>query len=407
MITRYSHLINSQIVFSHLLTQLPLLFAAVVASGSSLLMPSVIGAYLRFSDLTQSQISVMASLEMAGVLLVSATSFIWLKFINFQRVIVISIALLIALNSATVVFNNQPWATEIGLILRFIAGLVTGVVYSTAVYLLAQKGTATGAYACLVSLQILYGSIGFLLLPVLTQTMGLNSIYAFFNLAALFSLVLCARCGLFTKPASSLLAQNNEKMQARNKTNISAIVQGFLAIVAYYIVQGSLWVYIEPIGLAKGLSAIQVGLILSIGFSLSILGSLYCQKFYARYGIGRVIWGVLLLQLGCLYLLYLPLSNTYSLFVFALTTIVYQLLWSFVVPFMMTLMSSSNAGGGYSALSISAFKIGLIIGPLLAVKITSSFSYQTLILVSGLGLIISAYFQYKASKNINYAIYSR
>lgn len=399
MITKRYYLFNTGFFLPNLFYVLPLLLAAVVAAGSSLLMPSVIGTYLRFTELTNQQVSIMTSLEMLGILLTSASSFYWLKYVNYRKATLITLILLLLSNSLNMFYNTINWPIESWYLLRFVAGLATGVTYAIAVVLIAKKEAMKNIFAWLVSLQIAYGSIGFIVLPLLTAQLGLAGLYVFFNLIAVIALLSC-----LSRRVCATQSSANTVIKKSHKTSLhefGLVVKVFLAIVVYYIVQGSVWAYIEPIGISKGLSALQVGTILSTGFGISIIGSLYCQKVYEKIGVARAIWLAVGLQISCLTALILPSNNTYPLITFAFATIIYQLLWSFMVPIMMKLMSASNRYKNHSALSISAFKIGLIIGPLFAAHVIYGANFNLLISIAMVGLFLSAYLLYAAVKKTN------
>lgn len=372
---------------SELLNYLPLLFAAVVGAGSSLLMPSVIGAYTNYSQLNPSQISMMTSLEMLGVLITSASSFLWLRLINFHKVVFMMLMLLFITNSINMLFVSVNFPTYSLLFIRFLAGLETGIIYAIAVVAIAKQQNAVKLFSSLISCQIAYGTIGFSCIAGISQYLGLASIYIFFNFFILLTLIICFFCDGFSGN-DDLTHKQNGTFKSNYKNSL-ILLKVVLAIALYYVVQGSVWAYIEPIGILLGLTPLQIGSILSLGFTLSIIGSLWSLKIYKLLGQRLTVWLIILLQVICLLVLNYIKASPWTLYLFAITTIVYQILWSLIVPLMMTLLSLIDNTKYYSAWSISAFKIGLIVGPLLAATIINLSGYELLINISCVLLVTS------------------
>ncbi|MBE0379870.1 MFS transporter [Pseudoalteromonas prydzensis] len=382
---------------SDLLNYLPLLFAAIVGAGSSLLMPSVIGAYTNYSDLNPSQISIMTSLEMLGVLITSASSFLWLRLINFHKVVFMMLMLLFMTNSINMLSVSLNWASYSLFIIRFLAGLETGIIYAIAVVAIAKQQNAVKLFSSLISCQIVYGTIGFSCIAAISQYLGLASIYIFFNFFILLTLIVCFFFDGFSKSYDRNYKQN--RTLKNNYKDSQLLLKIVLAIVLYYVVQGSVWAYIEPIGISLGLTTLQIGSILSIGFTLSIVGSLWCLKIYKRLGQRVTVWLIICLQVICLLALNYIKASQWVLYLFAITTIVYQILWSLIVPLMMAVLCLIDNTKQYSAWSVSAFKIGLIVGPLLAATVINLSGYEILINISCILLVISGLLLTHALKN--------
>ncbi|WP_374991011.1 MFS transporter [Pseudoalteromonas haloplanktis] len=386
MITnRYS--LPSFYINSKVLNYLPLLFAAIVGAGSSLLMPSVIGAYVNFSHLTPSQIGVMTSSEMLGILITSASSFLWLKLINYHKTVLVVLTLLLITNSLNMLFVIANWSAYALFVLRFIAGLETGIIYAIAVVVIGQQKNTERLFSSLVSCQIVYGSIGFSCITALSQYLGLASIYIFFNIFIMLALSACFLGNGF-RQIHHVVSIQSQTLSSNTEKNF-LLLKVVLAIALYYVVQGSVWAYIEPIGISLGLSSIQIGGILSVGFTLSFIGSLCSLNVYRKMGRSSTVWVTICLQIICLLTISYAPTGLWTAYLFAVATIVYQVLWSLIVPLMMALLCLSDNTKQYSAWSISAFKIGLIVGPLFAVALISLSGYEILINVSCIVLVIS------------------
>ncbi|MDQ9090210.1 MFS transporter [Pseudoalteromonas haloplanktis] len=350
-------------------------------------MPSVIGAYVNFSHLTPSQIGVMTSSEMLGILITSASSFLWLKLINYHKTVLVVLTLLLITNSLNMLFVIANWSAYALFVLRFIAGLETGIIYAIAVVVIGQQKNTERLFSSLVSCQIVYGSIGFSCITALSQYLGLASIYIFFNIFIMLALSACFLGNGF-RQIHHVVSIQSQTLSSNTEKNF-LLLKVVLAIALYYVVQGSVWAYIEPIGISLGLSSIQIGGILSVGFTLSFIGSLCSLNVYRKMGRSSTVWVTICLQIICLLTISYAPTGLWTAYLFAVATIVYQVLWSLIVPLMMALLCLSDNTKQYSAWSISAFKIGLIVGPLFAVALISLSGYEILINVSCIVLVIS------------------
>ncbi|WP_404343390.1 MFS transporter [Pseudoalteromonas mariniglutinosa] len=344
-------------------------------------MPALIGSYLRFSQFSEGQIGFLFSIEMLAVLCVSLSSVIWLKYLNPQTACLVALVFLFTFNCINIYYYELNLGFLALLLLRLLAGLATGFIYSIALVGIAKISSTHNLFAWLVVCQIAYGTLAFSVLPFLSNYYHFAALYMFYNAFVGLAILL-----FLLYPINKLFNKASLQVGFKSIRIAPRTLWVLLAVVTYYIVQGSIWGYIEAIGVSMGLTIAQIGMVLSLGFSLSILGAFYSQFIYKKIGGSTSVWLTVLMQTVCLIALLLPIQQT--LWVFAVATILYQLLWSFIVPIMMSLLSDAN--DEHSALSISGFKCGLIIGPVIAAPLLKLASFTLLIMFAVVLLIITA-----------------
>jgi predicted MFS family arabinose efflux permease len=69
---------------------------------------------------------------------------------------------------------------------------------------------------------------------------------------------------------------------------------------------------------------------------------------------------------------------------------VYQIFWSFVVPVMMGIFNDVDPSGRLIVFCLSAFKVGLMLGPPIAALAISTFSLTAVLPLGAVAIVLSA-----------------
>ncbi|MDU0113239.1 MFS transporter [Psychrosphaera aquimarina] len=356
---------------------LGLLLVAMMGAAVTTLMPLMVGAYSDSGHFTTQQVGWLTSADVAGILIASATAFLWGRRVNWRVVTSLGLLIFIACNIASTHITDFSHL----MMIRFVAGVACGASYAISLAAFGDFKKPDQAFGAVVTTQVVFGTIGFWILPNLISVDGLDSIFEFFNLFLIPALILI----LITCPKNS---KTSTVGAFQIDGNLKAAVYVFLGVVAYYFAQGTVWAYLERIGVDAQLTNTQIGLILGLGFAISAIGSIISGMYVDRYGRNSGLYLTALIQIPCLAVLYFMTPET-AFWIYAVSTIVYQIMWSFVVPIMMALFSDIDSAGKLIVLCVSAFKVGLVIGPPVAALTINYFPVREVLWLGAISIIVS------------------
>jgi MFS family permease len=331
-----------------------LLLITMMGAAVTSLMPLIVGAYSDSGKFTAQQVGWLTAADIAGILVASVSAFFWCRRVNWQRYVLAGLVIFMGANFLSTTVSDFFGLT----IIRFVAGCGCGVMYAIALAALSDLKKPEVAFGAVVSIQVMFGTVGFFLLPGFIADNDISVIFHFFNLCLLPTLILC----LLSFPLNTKHQQIGT-LKIKGSTKAAAFI--FTGVVVYYFAQGVVWGYLERIGVDAQIIYTDIGIILGVGFALSVIGSIvsgyYVEKLSRRSG----LLVTAIIQLPCLFALYqMEPANAY--WVYAISTVLYQLMWSFVVPIMMAIFSDVDRSGKLVVVCVSAFKMGLVIGPPLA-----------------------------------------
>lgn len=268
-----------------------------------------------------------------------------------------------------------------------------GAAYAISLAALGDYKKSDMAFSAMVTIQVVFGTVGFWILPSLIGNYGLAGIFQFFNACLIPALIFC----FITYP-------NNQKRQdclgLNIDGNLKAALYVFLGVVVYYFAQGTVWAYLERIGVAVNLSGAEIGEVLGIGFAISALGSMLSGLYVRKWGRNSGLYLTAIIQVPCLVALYMMGENN-AFWIYAISSIIYQVLWSFIIPIMMAIFNDIDKSGKLIVLCVSAFKAGLVIGPPVAGLVVTYFHVKEVLWLGGVAIIAGVWITVKANELIN------
>lgn len=354
-----------------------ILLIAMMGASVTILMPLLVGAFTDSGLFSTTQVGYLASAEIAGILISSASAYLWVRRIPWRSWTQLSLLAFIACNLAT------SWIVtyELVVLLRFVAGLACGVSYAIALAALGDQSRVDKAFGVMVTIQVIFGTAGFALLPYVIGPFGYAGIYQCFNLFLLMAFVL----SFFSFPTNQK-PQKAFRIDLHGRWLAAGLV--FAGTIAYYFAQGTVWAYLERIGVNAGLSVAEVGAILGVGFAISAIGSMMSSWFVSHIGRNRSLIITAAVQLPCLAALYW-LSEGNAWLVYAIATIIYQVFWSFIVPIMMAIFNDVDKSGRLIVFCVTAFKIGLVLGPPAAAFTIGIASLNEVLWLGAVAIVVS------------------
>ncbi|MET0986871.1 MAG: MFS transporter [Steroidobacteraceae bacterium] len=347
----------------------------VIAMASLLWMPALLGVLAKGYGMTPQQLSYLAFAETIGFMLGAlATSGQTLRFL--VRAVPIACAVLIALNLALVLFAPP----ESFLVIRALAGIASGVGYCYALKVCGMSSHPTRNFGLLTGAMSLMMIIGFQTLAfVIDSRVGGSQVSAAggyqdaahvaFGAYAAFA-ALAAVILLFNRPPQAAI---DERAATRSAGGLSApVLIGLLSIVLSFIGQGSIWAFLQTLGVAHGFSVTGVANAMSVWAIMGIAGSLAAAVLPS--GVSRSLaLGIALITLWCgLYALYAPRSLAW----YVVGCAIGGGYWNFFISVLLGLLARIDHTGRGSVLGGTISSAGAATGPLFAGMLIVGNNYQ-------------------------------
>jgi predicted MFS family arabinose efflux permease len=343
-------------------------------AASLLLAPVMVGGLVTTLDFSAQQAGYIISTELAGLALAAIPAALWLSRFNWQRVLYIMLVILIAGNFLTSTLTDYSTF----LIVRFVTGFTAGLSLAVSMSVINLTRDPDRSLGFWFSVQLLLTVVGLALLPGFISSFGVGAIYA---LLAVFQFVLLFAVRFI--PAGGVVEQTVEDKS--DKSGLLLALLGFVSIFLFEAAIMGLWTYYERIGDAGGLPAQSIAYALSIGTFVGFLGSLAAAGLSTRFG--RLI--PIAIGIGLAIVSILMLRIDFSLILFVLSASAFCFAWYFSLPFLMAAIANIDASGRLLIFVNFVTGVGLTLGPAVAAKLQTEDSYEPVIWMGVISLVIS------------------
>jgi predicted MFS family arabinose efflux permease len=316
-------------------------------------LPVITGALAEDRGLGSEQLGALASIAMGTTFLSSmlVTSIV-ARF--RRRPMVICALLLMVLGHCGFVWGGQRFYL---LALSGVAsGFGGGVCYSMCLGILAAARNSVRVFSILLFCQVLVTGVELAGLPLVANATGVSGVFAV--LAAV------SAAALFLTP---LIPEGRAHYDdaVLGTLGTARVLSGGLSlagVVSFYVAIGSLWTFLERMGVSLKLTSAFVGSALSIGNLLSLFSTLIAVAFASRVGAGRALFLSLVILAAALAVM----GSALTVPTYLGGTAVFFLSWNLIDIFQATAISGLDRAGRFTALIPAAQSLGNTLGPALA-----------------------------------------
>ncbi len=346
-----------------------LLLVGTVTEAMFLLLPSFVGALGDVLHLSATRIGLLASADLTGIALMTATAPWWLRRVSWRPTVLASLAAFLLINMVCFAIRSF-WPL---LCVRLLAGLTAGVAYPVALAGVLDTTRADRNTGLLISLQVVFGAAGVYAIDAVRLAWRLDAFYVFLSGWLLITLLVSARWypeDPADRPASGPMAW-------RSLAGRGSLVAAGTAL--YFLMIGAVWGYLEGIAREAGLSLEQTGTALSVGLVVSLLGSGAAAWLGLRFGRARPLMLSALVQVISLGLLTRLSHYADPITAFFLINAVFQIMWSYVVPYFIIIFNDVDTTGRFVAVYGTASHLTLAIGPYAGGLIIANRPYTSLL----------------------------
>jgi MFS family permease len=346
-----------------------------VAMMSALLwMPSFFGVLHDSYGMAAGTLGNLAFAELGGFLF--GTLFTSTKTIaQLKRWALLACAALVAVNVAMLLRESLPF-----IVMRPLAGFASGIGFGYVLKLCSASARPTRHFGILTALMSLMMIIGFQSVAYFVDRLGMKAgavdIEGVKNVA---KLIFGAYTTLAIVAAGVLLS--NSPPQPDNQSDAPAkqhgipppmVMVGLLAILLSFAGQGSIWAFLQTLGISHGFTVGGVANAMSAFAIMGIVGSLVAAAVPHRLPRSLLIGGALLALFGGLYALYAPASLIWYIAGCAIG----GFYWNFVLPLLLGILARIDPTGQGSVLGGTMSSAGSALGPLLAGTLIQGTNYQ-------------------------------
>ena len=348
----------------------PAIVSAVVLGTigvlSFIIQPGVVQGYVEHLHVSDARAVDLVGLEMLGVAL--ATVFMALIGTRIDWRVITAAGLLIAAAGDA----SSAGATHGDLFgwLRLIAGFGEGIIISISFTFVGITAKAERNVALYLVLLLTYGAFGLWYLPVILNRIdiaGLFTVFAGLSVVALITVPFVPH---------GYGAGSGARAGVRQLPNAMLAV-ALAAVLAYNVAQGIAWAVLFLVGTSAGLAEQSVANALFASQALAVGGALASVFLAERLHRDVAIAGGILGGAASIALL----LGTPGLVLFTVGVCGFNILWNFVLPFILGRIGDFDASGRMMSFAVAMQMIGLGGGPLIAAPLIDGKSFRVVELV--------------------------
>ena len=348
----------------------PAIVSAVVLGTigvlSFIIQPGVVQGYVEHLHVSDARAVDLVGLEMLGVAL--ATVFLALIGTRIDWRVITAAGLLIAAAGDA----SSAGATHGDLFgwLRLIAGFGEGIIISISFTFVGITAKAERNVALYLVLLLTYGAFGLWYLPVILKRIdiaGLFTVFAGLSVVALITVPFVPH---------GYGAGSGARPGVRQLPNAMLAV-ALAAVLAYNVAQGIAWAVLFLVGTSAGLAEQSVANALFASQALAVGGALASVFLAERLHRDVAIAGGILGGAASIALL----LGTPGLVLFTVGVCGFNILWNFVLPFILGRIGDFDASGRMMSFAVAMQMIGLGGGPLIAAPLIDGKSFRVVELV--------------------------
>ena len=345
---------------------------------SFIIQPGMVDGYTTHLGLTGAQAEYLAFLEMAGVAAATVLLAAWGHNLDWHLVVAAGLAAAVAGNIGSGLSADA--ASSAGFVwFRVLAGLGEGTIISISFTFVGVTAKTERNVALYLALLLTYGAFGLWYLPSFLNIWGFRGLFYVFaalSAAALFTIP-------FVPHSAAVASEPSPEARA---LPFAMLVIALGGVLAYNIAQGMAWSVLALVGTGAGLAVQSVANALFLSQALAVAGAL--ASVFLAHRLNRnfaIAFGILVGAASISLLLGRP-----SLTLFTVAVCGFNVLWNFVLPFILGRICDFELSGRMMAFAVSMQMIGLGVGPFINSKLLETGGYRGVELVC-IALFLTSY----------------
>ncbi len=334
---------------------------AVIGPCMFILQPAYVQGLVEYMNFSEEQAGLIAAAEMFGLAATAIAVNFFLGSINWR---LMSAAFL---GVATIGNGLSLSVTDANALMaiRFFTGLGSGGLISISFTMMGLTERADRNMGFIIAAVLSYGAFGLLAMPSVFHAVGVEGLLAFFG-------VFSASGFLFVSNLPCSDQTHEQTASPGSDYPWSTKLVALVAVLAYNLAIGIVWVYIFLVGVEAGISEQSVANALTLSQFLGIAGAMIAVVFELRFGrIFPLMVGIVGGTLGIAMILGTPSAMMYSLGVCA-----FNFLWNLTMPYLLAALAGFDPTGRIVAMGVALQMLGYAVGPALAAMLLEVNGYD-------------------------------
>lgn len=336
-------------------------------SGAAVLvlLPMLVGGFVDYLGFSGTDLALLAAADMLGAAFGTLIISPKVDKINIKKTATISIIIMVVGNLLSIGITGV-W---ILFIIRIFCGLGQGISMGAACAVMSHTEKPDRAIALFVVAALLFGAVGLYVLPYILSSGGLDYLYICLAIVATASLV----C-IFWLPKHALAVVSAEDTSNDSSDMIKPVMKwmAVLGVLAYFMAQGSVWAYIERMGVEANISMSDIGLALGICSIFGAAGGLTAAVLDIRFGrFAPLTVAAIISVVGLMILL-----TDFNLLTYTIAASMFNYGWNYTYPYQLTAIRSVDPTARLVSIAVAMQTFGLAIGPVIAGMLISEGDYE-------------------------------
>ncbi len=340
------------------------IYLGIIGPAVFIVQPGFVQGLVEFYGFNEQQAGYVASIEMWGIALVTLLLTVVASRFNWRSLLLLGTLLAAVGNFLSATTDDMTLFK----VLRFITGAGSGVLISLTFTIIGLTNNPDRNFGFMIMWILVYGAIGFVLMPFGYAAVGMQGVLVFFGLFCLSALPFIR----FLPSSGDAHAQvDQDAVELASTFKLFAIAAMFI----YFLAQGVVWAYLFLIGTNAGgiRDSVTTGLTLSqfLGVAGALLAALVANR------IGRISPLTVGIALSVASLAFM--FGGMTAFVYASAVCLFNFAWNMTHPYLLATMASLDRTGRVVVYAVAAQMVGLALGPALAASILGDGQYANIV----------------------------
>lgn len=353
---------------------------AVSGATVLVLLPIIVGAMADNLSISAKQLGFLAAADMLGAALGTLIIAPKVHRVNWRIVAVVSILIMVIGNMLSTVFE----AFFALLLIRLFTGTGQGVAMGTGCAAMAHTRDPDKLIAIYIVIALLFGAAGLYILPFILDGGNLNAVFISLAIIAALSLICVFWIPVNAHGGQSIHESNAVGCQG---DTVRPMFKGLavLAVLIYFMAQGTIWAYVERMGVAAAISLQDIGAALGVCSLFGAAGGATAIMLGSHYGrLLPLLISAVLSIIGLSILL-----GDFQFMAYTLAVSLFNFGWNFTYPYQLAAIGFVDSSARLVALSVAMQTLGLAVGPAFVGFFISNNDYAIANWLSGAWILIS------------------
>lgn len=328
------------------------IWVAVVGVIAYMFLPLMLGGLADDLGFSNRQLGFIGAAEAAGMGVANAIAVFWIRRSNWRSVIVWASLLMVASNLASMTISTF----SLMFVARLVDGFAGGALIALGVACQSDNSNADRIFGYFVATEMLFSSLGFVVLPVLSASFGVDGVFG-----ALAAISLTGLLAAIVHPRRGTASRQSEGGFSLKVSTSFVSIAALIGALLFFMSQGGLWAFVERIAIASELTAQQIGNALAVSSVFGIIGALGANWISSRIGERHAFILVLIGEVICIALLYGHLSAVQ----YSLAASMFIFFWAMGLPLLLSQFNRLDQTGQLVVLLYAMTKLGYALGPAL------------------------------------------